>query len=851
MHFLLLTDIGQRIYHVGDEAIGIQSAKYIQERGHVPILLTRDLHASHRDSQLANFSLARAFPLPQNLGVSHHAYKWSQELAKQFLTFPSAPRPSEESAAALYDLVQQVQESDGVILGGGGSFNSEYGWLFKERLLLGKIAQMAGKPLVITGQTLGPALSKTDLQIAAEVFSHACLIGFRDSTSLRLFERHFPHLKAHLSLDDASFFAIAEDTPEKKISKEDSPLVVSLSSSGFSNSVDTEIKNYASLIDGFYEATGHPSLMVPHMSLRRSYTGDEEFHYHLKNSLSSPSLFLETESATPSAQRINQAAMVLTSRFHPLIFSLSRAVPALPISNNTYSHIRLQGALENWGLDNQLLTDAKDLSTPTALDRMLEVWEKRDAITGFLNEQRHYRQQEVGKWWDRIIASLTQTNLPQPNNLCTFQAPQIIPADVSYNLSTQIDNLSKHFSELEEELESLTTPIEENENPFVLQPLDEYIQSDRRKGIPMPLQSIDKTPINDFHPRVTVIVRTKNRENFLRRALADITAQTYRPLEVIVVNDGGSATAVDEVVSFFNQEKIITVIHNETSRGMEHASNQALKCANGKYIAIHDDDDTWEISFLKQCVSYLEEHTAAAAVSVRTEIVYEEEKEDGQIIETGRAPAWPEIQAISLSALLHANQCVPISCLYKKDALEALGGFDASLPVVGDWQMHLRLARKYEFGFIDGSPLAFWHQRPHSLGNSANSIFAADKLHKHFDTVVRNQVARQHLSDSNYALGLLLTQNVARYREDVQKHLTDTQHEVSVRLEELERNLRDLQKQQQELAKVTDEIARNLETLINKDEANIQKMDWLLYKADRNSLFSYCKIAVKRILGKK
>lgn len=246
-------------------------------------------------------------------------------------------------------------------------------------------------------------------------------------------------------------------------------------------------------------------------------------------------------------------------------------------------------------------------------------------------------------------------------------------------------------------------------------------------------------------PVVSVVMRTKDRPVLLTRALADVARQTLQEWELIIVNDGGKPEPIDDLLTTHGAALAgrARVIHNATSQGMEHASNQAIEAASGEYICIHDDDDTWHPTFLERTVSCLEHNPTFGAVAVRTEIVLERLTDDG-VEEIGREPAWPDIHQFSLTELMSQNIAVPIGCLYRASVISDLGGFRDDLPVVGDWEFHLRLAVAYDVAYIDGKPLAFWHQRRSQGGVLGNSVFAGADKHAYFDLKVRDEYLREY-----------------------------------------------------------------------------------------------------------
>lgn len=280
---------------------------------------------------------------------------------------------------------------------------------------------------------------------------------------------------------------------------------------------------------------------------------------------------------------------------------------------------------------------------------------------------------------------------------------------------------------------------------------------------------------------VAIVMRTKNRPVLLRRALADVLAQSFEDWVLVVVNDGGAPGPVDAVVAEAADRRPgrIHVIHNPRSVGMEAASNIGVRATRSRYLVIHDDDDEWHPDFLSRTVDFLDRERHEG-VMVRTEIVYE--RVVGDHIETlGRETFWADMHAITLFEMLAINRAVPISFLYRREVHDRIGYFDESLPAVGDWEFHLRFLRDFTIGFIDGEPLAFWNQRRGAGGDLGNSVLDNPVEHENYDLLVREHYLREDVH--RYGLGTLLY---------VTKLLDDAARAERERAESAERSLADV-----------------------------------------------------------
>lgn len=281
--------------------------------------------------------------------------------------------------------------------------------------------------------------------------------------------------------------------------------------------------------------------------------------------------------------------------------------------------------------------------------------------------------------------------------------------------------------------------------------------------------------------RVSIVVRTKDRSEFLQRALSDISAQTFASHQVIVVNDGGDRRAVDRVVAGYAGE--IVVVDAPLPGGRCAAANAGIASSVGEYLVLHDDDDLWEERFLERTVEWLDGHPDDAGVAVSTAIAYEE-RIGGRWVETARVPFWEGMTQVSLAEMLEVNRVVPIAVLYRRALHDEVGGYDERLGAVEDWEFLLRVLSIHSVGFIPGPPLALWMQRPAAVGTDANSMFALDRQHVDDDALVRDRALREWVGANGLGLPLYLAamekRLAAHLDESVERLRAQIRHEIDV-----------------------------------------------------------------------
>lgn len=267
---------------------------------------------------------------------------------------------------------------------------------------------------------------------------------------------------------------------------------------------------------------------------------------------------------------------------------------------------------------------------------------------------------------------------------------------------------------------------------------------------------------------VGVVVRTANRPDFLRRALADISRQTLTDASVVVVNDGGAADVVREVVAASAIADRTVVVDTVAPGGRCAAANAGIARLTSNYVVLHDDDDLWDPSFLARTAAHLDAHPEHAGVGVATEIVYEELRA-GTWVEVSRVPFWRDLERLRLIDMMEKNRAVPISLLYRRALHEDVGPYDERLSAVEDWEFYLRALSRYDFGFIGGAPLAFWTQRPGARGAAGNSMFTLEEQHSHDDLQVRDRELRAWVSREGLGMPLYIADIQRRLSEEMRR----------------------------------------------------------------------------------
>jgi glycosyltransferase involved in cell wall biosynthesis len=190
---------------------------------------------------------------------------------------------------------------------------------------------------------------------------------------------------------------------------------------------------------------------------------------------------------------------------------------------------------------------------------------------------------------------------------------------------------------------------------------------------------------------VSVVIRTRNRPALLREALESLRAQTARPRQVVVVNDGGASPK--EVVEGFRDAFAVLLEEPRQRRGRSAAANRGVALAKEELVAFLDDDDRCFPDHVERLAAGQRQGPEPVVYSDAVTIVY------GQG-ETG----WePRIRTLQYSLdfdpdyLLLANYIPIHTLLLPRELFTKVGGFDEGLEYSEDWDFLIRLSAETPF----------------------------------------------------------------------------------------------------------------------------------------------------------
>ena len=213
-------------------------------------------------------------------------------------------------------------------------------------------------------------------------------------------------------------------------------------------------------------------------------------------------------------------------------------------------------------------------------------------------------------------------------------------------------------------------------------------------------------------PLVSVIVPSYNHEKYIEETIESIVNQTYKNIELIVIDDGSKDNSV-QILEELSKKYNFNLITQE-NKGLSRTLNKGIKLSKGKYICLCASDDILVLNKLEIQVNFMENNPQYAIVYGKKINFYQNGLKrhiNNKNFRSGNIFNDLFLQKFSIPA---------VSIMYKKIIFEEVGGFDTDL-AVEDFDMALRIAKKYEIGYIDEY---FYYYRVHD----SNTINDTDKM---------------------------------------------------------------------------------------------------------------------------
>ncbi len=345
---------------------------------------------------------------------------------------------------------------------------------------------------------------------------------------------------------------------------------------------------------------------------------------------------------------------------------------------------------------------------------------------------------------------------------------------------------------------------------------------------------------------VSIIVRTKDRPKLLNKALQSIASQTYRPIEVVLVNDGGCDLPEDELKEILGDVSL-NYIRLKENKGRAGAGNVGIENAKGGYIGFLDDDDEFYPEHVSVLMEFSLKNLGKITYSAcKIVYLYGENLFDSNTKEN-KSSLICSVD-FSFDKLLVKN-FIPFMCLlFPKETLNEINGLDESFYLYEDWDMLIRLAMKYQFCHLKEVTAAYyiWDrnlQITEQAKYSGQTNMAFSKIfYKHRDKFTHQTIQRLIREQEITEKKLEVKDDIIAHKEpEIQRILKEKDSIISWKDSEIQRTIEEKDSEIQRTIKEKDSEIRRV--IVEKDfllSEIYNSLGWRLlskYRQLKDSLF--------------
>lgn len=208
--------------------------------------------------------------------------------------------------------------------------------------------------------------------------------------------------------------------------------------------------------------------------------------------------------------------------------------------------------------------------------------------------------------------------------------------------------------------------------------------------------------------RVAVVIPCYKQAHFLADAIESVLAQTYPAAEIVVIDDGSP----DDVAGVARRYPQVRYIRQE-NQGLSAARNTGIRATTSELLVFLDSDDRLLPRALERGVAHITARPDRGFVAGRMQVI----DADGALIKSWK----PFVDCDDYYAQMLYDHCgiYPLTTMYRRSAIEAVGGgFDVTLRSAEDWDMDLRIARRFAFHLYN-EPVAEY--RRHGTNMTGNT----------------------------------------------------------------------------------------------------------------------------------
>lgn len=246
---------------------------------------------------------------------------------------------------------------------------------------------------------------------------------------------------------------------------------------------------------------------------------------------------------------------------------------------------------------------------------------------------------------------------------------------------------------------------------------------------------------------VSVVIPTYNREATIEMSINSILNQTYKNIEIIVVDDNSKDNTCLIVEKLKEKYDFIKYIKHENNKGGSAARNTGARFASGEFLAFLDSDDEWIDTKLEKCMNVFENNGDISMV-YSDMILYN--------VKTGKekinvSEEWEDkYKGILCKNIIGSTSLIVI----KKNAFDKVKGFKEGLPSCQDWDFYINVAKEFKIKKVNEPLLKYYIHSDSISGNLQRAIeghkYILNKVNKLLDEKSEYHNERKKIISEQY-----------------------------------------------------------------------------------------------------
>lgn len=246
---------------------------------------------------------------------------------------------------------------------------------------------------------------------------------------------------------------------------------------------------------------------------------------------------------------------------------------------------------------------------------------------------------------------------------------------------------------------------------------------------------------------ISVVIPLYNKEAEIETALRSVLAQTVRPAEIIVIDDGSTDAGAEKVASF--RSPLVRLVR-QPNAGVAAARNRGAALARGEYIAFLDGDDFWKPGYLEKIKALADACPGCGAYCTAFEIV------SGSRTYPNRSPRREGIVEDFFRTAMRGYICQPSATVIPARVFRETGGFPEGMKLGEDLYLWIKIASRYPVCFSP-EPLVRYSR---TASNRSVSVYTPEKTAFSFEDLYRKGETDRNEYLARCALGKAVTLTV-------------------------------------------------------------------------------------------